>query len=125
DASSRILSATSTKSGALNETVTWTYDNTASGNYGRGRVGSMSDPTGSTTYRYERRGLLTLDQKTVQSTTYSTSFKYDAAGNLTRITYPSGRIVDYTFDYANRPLSAVSGTTNLVTSAKYAPFGPV
>ena len=125
DAVNRVLTATSMKPGVLNETVTWVYDNSTSGNYGRGRVASMTDPSGSATYRYERRGLLTSEQKTIQAANYTTTFMYDAAGNRTRITLPSGRIVDYTFDYANRPFSAASGSTNVVISAAYAPFGPL
>ena len=40
------------------------------------------------------------------------------------ITYPSGRVVTYTFDFADRALSASSAGTNFVTSANYLPFGP-
>ena len=39
----------------------------------------------------------------------------DANGNRTRVTYPSSRVVTYTFDFADRPLSAVSGATTYVS----------
>lgn len=121
DALNRPLSATSTRTGKPTEGVSWTYDDTSNGNYGRGRLTSMTDPTGSTFYRYERRGLLKREQKTPYVTTYG----YDANGNRTSIGYPSGRTVTYGVDFADRPLSAAAGATSIVTSAGYLPFGPL
>jgi hypothetical protein len=40
------------------------------------------------------------------------------------MTYPSGRQVTQTFDFADRPFSSVSGPTSYVTSTTYLPFGP-
>jgi YD repeat-containing protein len=56
--------------------------------------------------------------------TYTTRYTYDADGNRTSVTYPSGNVVTYTFDYADRPYSAASGASTLVGSAAYLPFGP-
>jgi RHS repeat-associated protein len=84
----------------------------------------MTDPTGSTSYNYERRGALLHEQKTIGSAAYSTAYRYDIDGNRSSMTYPSGRNVNYTFDFASRPLTAVSGSTNIVSSASYLPFGP-
>jgi hypothetical protein len=60
----------------------------------------------------------------VSGTTYTSAYTYDKEGNRNTITYPSGRVVDYSFDYADRPYSAASGATSYVTSASYLPFGP-
>jgi RHS repeat-associated protein len=120
DALGRILTSVST-SGSNTETVTWTYD---TGAFGVGRVSTMTDTTGSTSYAYERRGLLIREEKTSGIAVYTTRYGYDAAGNRTRIQYPSGRIVDYTFDRASRPISATAGTTSIVSSVTYLPFGP-
>ena len=39
---------------------------------------------------------------------------------------PGDQILNYTFDFADRPLSALPAAgTALVTSAKYRPFGPL
>lgn len=122
DVLSRVTSATSSRAGASTETVLWTYD---TGTYGMGRVASMTDPTGSTVYSYDRRGLLKSEAKTVAGTTYATSFTYDAGGNRTAMTYPSGRVVTYGYDFADRPFSASAGATPLVISASYLPFGPM
>src|SRR5262249_36829106 len=94
------------------------------GNYGRGRLASVTDPTGSTAYRYERRGLLRSEQKTIEGNAYFTAFAYDGSGNRVRMTYPSGRAVNAAFDFAERPLSASLGSLTLVAGSAYAPFGP-
>ena len=125
DASNRILTSLSARSGTATESMTWSYDDRSPGNYGVGRLAAMIDPTGSTSYRYERRGLLASEMKTIEGSIYGTLFKYDAAGNRARIVYPSGRAVDYLFDHADRPLSATTGAISLITSAAYAPFGPL
>ena len=50
----RILSATSSRTGVATEVVTWTYDESAAGRFGLGRLTSMSDPAGSTSYFYPK-----------------------------------------------------------------------
>ena len=124
DAASRITSASSVRSGFTTETVTYTYDSPTAGNYGRGRLTSMSDPVGATTYAYERRGLLRNETKTISGTAFPAVYAYDQNGNRKTVTYPSGRSVAYTFDFADRPTTAKRGTTTYVSSATYAPFGP-
>ncbi|HYH09201.1 MAG TPA: DUF6531 domain-containing protein, partial [Thermoanaerobaculia bacterium] len=116
----RVLSSVSA-GGGDSETVTWTYDTAP---FGVGRVATMLDPTGSTSYGYERRGLLARETKTVGASTYVTRYGYDEDGNRSRITYPSGRVVDYTFDRAGRPITASTNGVPLVTSTSYLPFGP-
>ncbi len=123
DAAQRMLVQTAARSGAATETITWTYDGSAP--FARGRVSSMSDPSGSSTWKYDRRGLVKSERKTIGSATYDTAFGYDPNGNRTKIVYPSGRVVTYTFDHADRPYSAVSGATAIVSSASYMPFGPL
>lgn len=124
DAAGRITSATSSRSGAATETVTWTYDSTVATNYGKGRLASMSDPSGTTTYTYERRGLLRTQNQTISSMRYTTRFAYDANGNRQQVVYPSGLVVDYTFDHADRPASARSPSATYVGSVQREPFGP-
>ena len=123
DALNRLLTATSMSNGS-SETVTYTYDDSTAGNYGKGRVRSVTDPSGSMTYAYERRGLLRLESHAIQNNAYSIAYGYDANGNRASITYPSGRVVNYTFDFADRPQSASSAGTTYVGSASYLPFGP-
>ena len=127
DALNRPLTAVSKKASST-ESVSWTYDSTTSGAYGIGRLAKMTDPTGSTTYSYEPRGLLVQKSQVVNNATYATNYAYDSDGDLATVGLPSGRSLTYGYDYAHRPTS-VSGTlsgttTHYVTGALYLPFGP-
>jgi RHS repeat-associated protein len=124
DTLNRVLSSVATR-GAATETVSWTYDDAAAGNFGIGQMATMTDPTGSTVYRYERRGLLQSEAKAIAGSTYTTSFTYDANGNRSAMNYPNGIAAHYTFDFADRPYSLMNGATSIVSSATYLPFGPL
>jgi RHS repeat-associated protein len=122
DALNRVLTAVSSRTGQSDERVNWSYD---TGSFGLGRLTYMSDPAGATTYAYDRRGLLLSESRTSGAVLLSSSFKYDANGNRTAITYPSGGSPAlYTYDHAGRPLSLSSGGISYVSGATYLPFGP-
>jgi RHS repeat-associated protein len=147
DAHNRLVQQVSTLAGAPSETVTWTYDEgelkgesarvralgapifgppSLTPFHGwRGRLASMNDPSGRTTWTYERRGLVTREERILDGSVYTAAYSYDANGNRASITYPSGHQVDTTFDYADRPVTVTSGATPIVTSASYLPFGPL
>lgn len=122
DLLNRVLTATSTRTLAPTETLTWTYDSTTAGNYGLGRVATMSDSSGTTTYDYERRGLERDDSN--DTVPVGATYTYDADGNRTTL-----GAANYTFDFADRPVSATAsgdlGTATFVDSVQYLPFGPV
>ncbi len=120
DVLGRVASSTSVRGGS-SEAVTWAYDVQP---FGIGRLSTMTDPTGSTTYSYERRGMLAKETKVVNGNSFVSSYQYDAAGNRSTIGYPSGRAASYSFDFANRPSTLSVGSTPIVTSAAYLPFGP-
>jgi RHS repeat-associated protein len=120
----RPLVSTSTRTGYTTETVTRTYDDTTAGNYGLGRLASMTDPAASTTYVYERRGLLRTEARTISGSLFNLSYGYDANGNRTSMTYPSGHVATYTVNWADLPNSLTFNGTGYVSSALYAPFGP-
>jgi RHS repeat-associated protein len=69
-------------------------------------------------------GAVLLASGALAQSTFTTRYTFDADGNRTSITYPSGNVVAYAFEYADRPFSAAAGATPLVTSAAYLPFGP-
>jgi RHS repeat-associated protein len=126
DALLRVASATSARSGSPSENVTYSYDDPFVPGYDIGRFSAASDPTGTTTVRYDHRGLMRQLQQTVGGAQYSTLFTYDADGNRSSITYPSsGRVATYTYDLADRPLSVASSGTTFASSATYLPFGPL
>ncbi len=116
-----------------NLNVAHTYDSIAVA-FGIGRRTGMTDSSGSAIYRYERRGLLTQEEKTLGSSTWTTQYTYDKTGNTTQILYPTDDPgqrqgeVGYSYDAADR----VSGITAMIngsptavaSSFSYEPFGP-
>ncbi len=106
----------------------WQYDDA-------GRLVSQSDPDGSVICTYDANGnLLTVTDASGTITrqydalnrviSYTDArgntigYTYDEAGNLTVLSYPDGKEVQYTYDAANR-LIQVSDWANRVTSYSY------
>lgn len=129
DALDRLTSATYTPpggSGIAPVSLTYSYD---AGSYGKGRLTGFTDPSGSTGYTYDQKGRLTVESRTIAGVAFTTQYSYNAAGQLTRLTYPSGRQLDTTYDAAGRA-SQLSTTDNNVTQSvvsgiAYHPFGAV
>ena len=57
--------------------VAYTYDATAGGNEGVGRLTSVSDVSGSSALTYDHRGNVTSDARTIETQSYTTSYAYD------------------------------------------------
>ena len=56
--------------------------------------------------------------------TYVTQYSYDMNGDLKTMTYPSGRVI--TYSYTNdRAVSVLNNAANLATNINYKPFGGV
>ncbi|MFQ5740424.1 MAG: RHS repeat domain-containing protein [Acidobacteriota bacterium] len=68
-----------------------------------GRLTGMTDSWGSTLYSYDAAGQVTKIQ---YPSGKKVEFAYDAAGNLSSITYPGGVKVSYVYDSRNRPVRA-------------------
>ncbi|CAA0092866.1 tRNA3(Ser)-specific nuclease WapA [Halioglobus japonicus] len=90
---------TYTDSGKVNvvrtplSTVDFNYD-------ARDNLVEMIDPTGTTTNTHDAAGRLTSH---TDSNGHTVSYAYDAAGNLTTLTYPPGnKRIKYTYDNLNR-----------------------
>ena len=105
-------------------TLTYSYDQ---GPNGLGRLTGFSDPSGSTAYRYDQDGRLLSETRTLSGLAYTTAYGYDSAGRLIRVTYPSGRSVDYGLDALGRIQqidTSFQGTSQtVVSSVAYQPFG--
>src|SRR6266852_7561225 len=80
--------------------------------YALGRLTSTADGVGSEAYAYNNLGEMTQLQKIIGTTTYTTSYAYNLAEELSSNTYPSSRVVQQSFDAIGR-LCAVgnSGST--------------
>ncbi|MFC4818713.1 RHS repeat domain-containing protein [Dokdonella ginsengisoli] len=99
--------------------------------YPLGRLTTMSDASGSTTYCYDRRGNVTRKKQVTGGTTLTTDYAYTVADRLASITYPSGAIVAYARDTLGRvtavtwKANAGAAATPIVSNASYYPFGPL
>jgi RHS repeat-associated protein len=117
--------------GASPENVTYSYDATAGDNKGVGRLTGIADPSGSTAFTYDERGNVISDARAIGGQSYTTSYAYDLADNVTQIVYPSGRIVDYSYDSLGRiagvttKANAGAAAETVASSVAYQPFGPL
>jgi RHS repeat-associated protein len=116
---------------ATSENVTYTWDSTASGNKGIGRITKVEDQSGSIEWSYDALGRKIVEKKTTASIVYTIGYAFDTADNVTEITYPSGRIVSYARDSLGRVLGVTtkkdsgSASVTLASDVAYEPFGPL
>lgn len=102
--------------------VSFTYD---AGTHGNGRLTGMADTVGTVEYSYDARGNLLGATRSIGFNQYVTSYAYNQASRLTRITYPSGMVIDYTLDTAGRIIEINSTRGTVISGVQYEPFGPV
>ena len=110
-----------TGSSSNNANVCFTYGTSAT-NFNNGLLVSMTDATGSENYTYNNLEQVSQVHKTIGSTPYTTQYSYNLAGQLTQITYPSGRVVNENVDGIGR-LSSVVGTLSGVNTTYASGFG--
>ncbi len=99
---------------------------------GIGRLASITEPAGITSYVYDDRGNVVSESRDIGTTgtAYVTSYAWDLADNLVRIVWPTGEAVDYARD----PLGRITGVDFTATpggvaaavasGVTYDPFGP-
>ncbi len=105
------------------------YDEPGAEN-GIGRLTTVIDGAGETTFDYTASGELKRVERTSNGDTYSLAYTYDGAGQIETITYPSGRVVTYERDAAGEvatvTTTAPDGTeTVLASQIEHALFGPI
>lgn len=96
--------------------VSFTYGTNAS-QYNNGLLISMTDGVGSENYSYNALEQMTQLQKVIDGTTYTTNYQYNIAGELTQITYPSGRVIQQSIDAVGRLCEIAPSTTGCGTAA--------
>jgi len=110
-------------------TVAYYYDQTSFNGLaitnGIGRRTGMSDPSGQTAWSYDSEGRALTERRTIAGVLRSISYSHNLDGSLASLTYPSGRVVNYAYNAAARPLSAIdtANSINYATAATYAPQG--
>jgi RHS repeat-associated protein len=112
-----------TSNSASGAYVTYSYDGTASGNIGIGRLtgetfagGPNHSLTGSYAYIYDVRGQQTHVTETVGGTAYPVATSYNDAGQVTSQTYPNNDVVSNTYT-AQGWLAQVTRTTTGTTTS--------
>ena len=71
--------------------VSYSYDDTSGGNLGRGYRTGMVDSSGSTTWRYDARGRVVQEIKTITGGgTFTTQWAYNSRDLVEAQTYPGG-----------------------------------
>jgi RHS repeat-associated protein len=120
------LTAKSYPQGSGMTDVTYTYDSTIGGNYGKGQRTGMTDAIGTTGYKYDNRGRPIEEKRTIDSADYTTQFAYDGADRVTSIIYPTGETVTQEYNGRGLPYS-LSGSVvgELVTSTLYNYLGQI
>ena len=108
--------------------VTYAYDSAAVP-FSKGRLASVISSASSQYFdEYDPLGRVKSSRQTTDSQTYSFSYGYDLAGNLTSETYPSGRLITTSYDSAGR-ISGLSGQNpgegmkNYVSTISYEAHG--
>ena len=113
------------------ENITYSYDNTADGSRGVGHLTGITDNSGSTNYAYNALGQLVVKAYYIDNINYTLGYSYDLANNISQITYPSGRLVNYSYDNQGR-VNGITTQVNIrapletvLSNVDYLPFGPV
>jgi len=107
-------------------TVSYTYGiNSASNN--NGRLIKITDGPGEENYTYDQLGRTTQVLKKMYNVNYTTSYAFNLAGEVTTMTYPSGRVVKHEYDAIGRVQNVKNNATqaNYATSATYSAAGQI
>ena len=90
---------------------------------------SAIDAAGSEAWSYQvdasNLRSIHVNQRTTGGITKTSTYFFDLAANITQIVYPTGRVVNYAYDSANRPKTAVDGSNGITyaTDFQTAPAG--
>jgi RHS repeat-associated protein len=99
-------------------TVTYTYGASGAANFGAGQLTQVVDGSGTTSFQYDLTGRTTQVSRAIGTQTYNTLYAY-SNGQLSTITYPSGRIINMTRDAVGRLSQINSNGSNLFSIGSY------
>lgn len=106
-------------------TTTNNYDQFRTGYFNKGRVtqaltaATASIPATAQLYDYDLMGRVKHNQQTVGAESYEMSYTYNLGNAITSQTYPSGRVVSYSFDDGARLSTVTSGATTYASQFDY------
>jgi RHS repeat-associated protein len=114
---------------SVGENIFFTYDSTNGGNFGIGHLTGYTDETGNTALKYNERGDVISEARTIGGKSDTTSYAYDLADRAIAITYPSGHTYSYIRDNIGRVVRVNNGPSPdspaLANSFGYLPFGKI
>jgi RHS repeat-associated protein len=83
----------------------------------------MTDAAGSDAWSYQvdsaNSRSIHREQRTTNGITKTSSYYLDLAGNVTQAVYPTGRVVNYAYDAANRPSAATDGSNGITYATDF------
>jgi len=100
--------------------INFTYDQ---GVNGIGHLTQMSDGTDSTLWTYDLHGRIASKTLISGSLTLVTKYGYTATGQLATLTYPSGKMVQLSYNNNGQVAELDSNGSPLLSAIKYQPFG--
>lgn len=118
------LNRVTLKTPAGEAAVTYGYDDLAMAN-GQGRLTSINDAAGTVLLSYTPNGQLNSSARyfTGEAKSYTQYFRYDLAGRVTRETYPTGDLADYSYTFGGNLASVALNGVALATWSDYSPTG--
>jgi RHS repeat-associated protein len=87
--------------------------------YALGRLTEMVDPSGSESYNHDANGRVTTLSKVINGKIYNVGYQYDAGGDLTQITYPSGRVVQQAYTQTGQLCQIAPTAANCTAASSY------
>src|SRR5258708_973539 len=105
--------------------VTYVYNAPNSANNTGGRLASKSNGVETKAYQYDQMGRVLQRQETIGGGNYLVKYAYTADGQVGSITYPSQRVVNYTYDAIGRLSQLGTGTQTLLAVNSYNAAGLV
>ncbi len=96
--------------------ASYAYDESGAHSFGKGRLTSLVDESGSASFFHDAVGQVIREEKSVDGQSHNVSSSYDAMGRLTRLQYPNSHAVRYSYNDGGQ-LSRVTDDTGSVLYA--------
>lgn len=91
--------------------------------YKTGQLKSVTAGGVTRAYEFDANNNLTKETVSIDGTPRELNYEYDSLDALSKLTYPSGKSVEFAPDLLGRPKQVASSNLNIVTSATYWPSG--
>ena len=96
-------------------TINYAYDE---GDNAKGKLTSITDPSGSTHLEYDKDGNIIKKTKTINNQPFTQEYSYNDKGKLISQTYPSGKVVTYSYNQKGELDSISIDGTPFITDIK-------